>query len=195
MKKAAFTTAIAFLAATALSGTALAADAAKKEQQQSQSMSQSGQTSSQQIRTASDLQKFDVQTAQGEKIGKVDKVVIDMQQGQIAYVTLSGKGMDNVIVPWKALKAQPQQQTLALSKSDMNADKLKQAPKGDIQQLSRDQGRQIHQFFGVAPYWESGGQSSQSGQGSMQERSGGSMSDQERSQPEQRQQSQPGRGM
>ncbi len=172
MKKTAMATLIVFLAGIACTGTVLAADPMKKEQKQSSQM-QSGQAGLQQIRTASDIEKFNVQTAQGEKLGEVDKVVVDLQQGQIAYVTFSGKGQDNVIVPWKALKADPQQQTLTL---DMSADKLKQAPKGDVQQLSRDQGRQIHQFFGVAPYWESGSQK-------------------ERSQPEQRQQTEPGRGM
>lgn len=182
MKKAAIVTAFAFLAGIASTGMALAADTMEKDQKQSQM--QTGQAGQQQIRTASDIQKFNVQTAQGEKLGKVDKVVVDLQQGQIAYVTFSGKGQEDVIVPWKALKADPQQQTLTL---DMSADKLKQAPKGDVQQLSRDQGRQIHQFFGVAPYWEAGPKG-------QQEKPKGSM-EQERSQPEQRQQTQPGRGM
>ena len=195
MKKAAVVTAFAFLAGIAGTGTVFAADAMKDQQKQSSQMqSQSGQAGQQQIRTASDLEKFSVQTAQGEKLGKVDKVVVDLQQGQIAYVTLSGQGQKNLIIPWKALQAQPQQQTLVLN---MSADKLQQAPKGDIQQLSRDQGRQIHQFYGVAPYWE-GGQQQQQQQPMQQmdhqmDKSQGTMMDREQSEP--RQQPQPGRGM
>ncbi|MFA5516983.1 MAG: PRC-barrel domain-containing protein [Desulfuromonadales bacterium] len=183
MRKAATMTAVAFLASMAFAGTALAAD-----QKQSQQMGQQQQQQKQQqISNASDVQKFSVQTAQGEKLGKVDKVVLDLQQGQIGYVIVSAtEGQDKYIIPWKALKAQPQEQALVLN---ISADMLKQAPKGDIQQvLNKDQGRQIHQYYGVAPYWEGSQQKQQ------QDKSNGSMMDQERFQPDQKQpgQTQPG---
>ncbi len=171
MKKAAITTAIAFLASMATAGMALAADAKTDQKQQQSQMGQSSQSQiglsqagqsgqKQEITNASDVQKFSVQTAQGEKLGKVDKVVLDLQQGQIGYVIVSAaQGNDKYIIPWKALKAQPQQQALVLN---ISADMLKQAPKGDIQQvLNQDQGRKIHQYYGVAPYWEGGQQQQQ----------------------------------
>jgi sporulation protein YlmC with PRC-barrel domain len=98
----------------------------------------------------------DVQNQRGEKIGEIDKVLIDVPTGQVGYVLLSGGGMfgvgtDRYVVPFNALQ---------VSSSDaftlqMTRDQLMKAPAGDIETaLNQDQGRQIHQYYGVSPYWE-----------------------------------------
>ncbi len=101
---------------------------------------------------------------------------------------LWGIGGQKAIVPWNALhlqseqalqrqtaqqqgqagqqgqtaqqgQAQQGQQVLVLN---VQKDQLKNAPQGDLQNvLDRQQGVQIHKFYGVAPYWESGQEGSQ----------------------------------
>lgn len=179
MKKTAILTASAFLASLAFTGFALAAgEYGKSEQKQTGAQSKqpaaSGQTQAgmqagqQQIRTASDIQKFNVQTAAGEKLGKIDKVVVDLEQGRIGYIIVSAaQGSDKYVIPWKALRSEPQQQSLILN---MTTAQLQQAPKGDIQLVQdRQKGREIHQFFGVSPYWEETGMQQQRQPGSMQQ--------------------------
>ncbi len=165
MKKAALWTAAAFLMSLVTAGVSMAAGEYGKSEQKEKATSgqmsgamsgaQAQATGQEQIRTANDLQDFTVQDNQGKKIGKVDKVGIDLQHGQIGYVTVSSQGKD-LIIPWQALKVEPQQKTLALS--NMSADQLKQAPQGKLDKsLTREKEQKIHQFYGVAPYWESTG--------------------------------------
>ncbi|MBE0597094.1 MAG: PRC-barrel domain-containing protein [Desulfuromonadales bacterium] len=162
MKKTSTMTAVAFVSSLLLAGAALGQTGQTGQQEQMRSPGQAGMTGQaaqagqQQIRTASDIQNFEVQTAAGEKVGKVDKVVVDLERGQIGYVIVSAaQGSDQYIIPWKALRSQPQQQTLVLN---LSQDRLQQAPKGDMQQISdRQRGREIHQFYGVSPYWEETG--------------------------------------
>lgn len=163
MKKTSTMTAIAFVGSLLLAGAALGQTAPTGQQEQMRNQSgqagmtdQSAQAGQQQIRAATDIQDFNVQTAAGEKVGEVDQVIVDLQQGQIGYVIVSAaEGDDKYIIPWKALKSQPQQQTLVL---DLSPDRLQQAPKGDIQEVSdRQKASEIHQFYGVSPYWEESG--------------------------------------
>lgn len=160
MQIKALTTTVALLASLALAGGALAAreetSSDKKEQTtSSSSSSKQSQAGQQQIRPVADLEKFNVQSTQGQKVGKVNKVVVDMDQGRIAYVLVNAEeGGGNYIIPWKALESDPQQKTLTLNKSP---EQLRQAPKGDLKAIDRQMGRQIHEFYGVSPYWEEKG--------------------------------------
>lgn len=112
------------------------------------------------IQAADDLKNFTVQDTRGEKIGKVSQVLVDLESGRIGYAVVSsggflGMGGEKYIVPFSALKSGEAGETLTL---DIQKDQLQQAPKGDIEQVgNRETGREIHQFYGVAPYWEEGG--------------------------------------
>lgn len=163
MRIKALTTTAAILASLALAGGALAAreqSSSEKQEESSSSTSSSSQSQAgqQQIRPVSELEKFNVQSTEGQKVGKVNKVVVDMDQGRIAYVLVNAQeGGGNYIIPWKALQSDPQQKTLTLNKSP---EQLRQAPKGEIQAIDRQMGRRIHEFYGVSPYWEERGSSS-----------------------------------
>jgi len=144
----------------------------RQQQQQAgqQEMGQQEQSQyARQLITADRLNGMSVQNKQGEEIGNVDKVVLDDKNGRIAYVVVTsggfwGIGGEKAVIPWKAVKfQQPQQgkqgQTRATGESvlvvDVSKDQLKNAPQGDIERsLTRQQAEQIHQYYGVAPYWE-----------------------------------------
>ncbi len=119
----------------------------------------------QQLQNSDDIQGMKIQNQQGEEVGSIDKVVIDTQAGQVAYVVLTsggfwGIGGEKVVVPWNALKMQPTEQAQAGQQGpvlvlNVTKDQLKQAPQGDLKKtLDRNQGREIHQYYGVSPYWE-----------------------------------------
>jgi hypothetical protein len=115
------------------------------QQQMGQRMGQ------QQVKAADELKNFSLRDQQGQNIGEIDQVLVDLQQGQIGYVVVEAQGQSHVI-PWNALQADAQRQTLTLQ---ISADRFRQAPTGDAQMVQdMEQARQIHQFYGVAPYWE-----------------------------------------
>ncbi len=159
-------------------------DSSQQSQQKQQQASQQQQKSqyAQHLMTPDKIDGMKIQNQQGEEIGTVDKVVLDSEQGQIAYIVVSsggfwGIGGDKAVIPWKAVKLQQQnqqqqgqqgqQQGVAQQQQGqgqqgqpvlvLNAtkDQLMNAPQGEIQDtLDRQRAEQIHKYYGVAPYWE-----------------------------------------
>jgi sporulation protein YlmC with PRC-barrel domain len=131
--------------------------AVSRERETSGQISATQEEKSKSIQAADDLKNFTVQDTRGEKIGKVSQVLVDLDSGRIGYAVVSsggflGMGGEKYIVPFNALKSGERRQTLTL---DVQKDQLRQAPKGDMEQvMSRESGREIHQFYGVSPYWE-----------------------------------------
>lgn len=109
-----------------------------------------------QVRSVDTLKQFALQDQQGQRIGQIDQVLVDMQRGQIGYVAVTSQQGQKHVIPWNALRINPQQQTLTVQ---MSASQFQQLPSADEQMVQdMNQARQIHQFFGVAPYWEMGQQ-------------------------------------
>jgi sporulation protein YlmC with PRC-barrel domain len=116
------------------------------------------------LSTADDFKGMKVQDRQGMRIGEVDRLILDPAEGRIAYVVVSAlrgsKGRGEVIVPWNAVQVQGAKPS-GVSGGDrvlvvkVPRDELMQTPEGGMRTV-RDQGRQIHQFYGVSPYWEEG---------------------------------------
>ena len=112
----------------------------------------------------------EIQNRQGEKIGEIGKVLVDMDSGQVGFVTMTsggifGLGEDKYIVPFNALEKRMPQGTQAragdrkMSQVVFTLDKQKDQLKefeGDIEEfLTQDgQTRGIHEHYGVSPYWE-----------------------------------------
>lgn len=166
-------TASAFLFSMALTTGALAAgeygsDHAKEGQQAEQQMGAEQQDSQQfaaqqagqqQVKSTNKLIGKAVKSSDGQELGNVSDIMVDVESGQVGYALVSsggvlGMGEDQYIVPWKALQTDPQTEALTLN---ISQDKLKQAPKGQTV-ADQEQAREIHQFYGVSPYWEEGGQ-------------------------------------
>jgi sporulation protein YlmC with PRC-barrel domain len=109
-----------------------------------------------------DLEGIEIHTQQGEELGTVDQLVIDIDEGRVAYVIVSsggllGIGARTVVVPWTAfvLPSQlPQDDDLVLV-LNVEREQFRNAPQGDLETvLDREQGVVIHRYYGVAPYWE-----------------------------------------
>jgi sporulation protein YlmC with PRC-barrel domain len=113
----------------------------------------------------------EIQNAQGEKIGEIESVLVDVENGQVGFVTMTsggvlGVGEEKYIVPFNALqKKMPQgEQALAGERQERQVvftlnkqkDQLKKVPEGDIEEALTQEGqsRGIHEHYGVSPYWE-----------------------------------------
>jgi sporulation protein YlmC with PRC-barrel domain len=110
---------------------------------------------------ASKLIGADVENAQGEDLGQIEDIVLDPQDGQVAYAVLSfggflGLGEKYFAIPWSALTAKAgEDDTLILN---VDKERLKNAPGFDKNSwpnmADRTWGQEIHSYYGVAPYWE-----------------------------------------
>lgn len=150
-------------------------DKYQKNQSQSQMQnSQKGQKMSAQKLQGKNLMLVDhligtnVMNQNNEQVGEIDKVLIDVEQGKVGYVIVSGGGVlgvgdEKYIVPFKALKKQQGQGEQILEGDrklhqiayTVSHDKLKPVPQGDIETaLTQNEMNDIDEFYGVSPYWE-----------------------------------------
>jgi len=107
----------------------------------------------------SEIKGLAVQNPQGERLGKLRDILIDVRYGTIAYGTVGFGGLAGVaektaVVPWAALAVQPQ---MGIARLDTDKATLESAvlTRSQMQQLTEPQfARQIHKKFGTEPYWE-----------------------------------------
>lgn len=127
----------------------------------SQTRADEGEASTVAIHRASTLIGTRVENLQGEHLGQIEDVVIDSEDGIVAYAVLSfggllGLGETYFPVPWKSLQDKPgAKKTLLL---DIMKEKLKNAPHIDKDQWSsladRRWGADIHTYYAQQVYWE-----------------------------------------
>jgi hypothetical protein len=100
-----------------------------------------------------------VYRSDGDKIGHIERVMIDKRSGQTAYAVMNfggflGMGEDSYPLPWQVLTYNPSLGGYEVNVSD---EQLKGAPKysddayWDRTDLQRD--RTINDYYGVSPSW------------------------------------------
>jgi sporulation protein YlmC with PRC-barrel domain len=103
---------------------------------------------------------YRVKSQQGEDLGKIEEVMIDMELGRVAYAVLSfggflGLGNKWVPVPWDAVALQPDEKVLLLK---IEKEKIQKAPNFEPATLpdlaNRQWGAVLHTYYGYPPYWE-----------------------------------------
>ena len=92
-------------------------------------------------------------------IGSIKRLMIDKTSGQVAYAVMSfggflGLGEDTHTIPWGKLTYDTD---LGGYKTDISPDLLKGAPAFARDEnhdwRNRDSERQLHDYYGVSPYW------------------------------------------
>jgi len=83
-----------------------------------------------QLFKASKLIGYSVKNNQGEELGEIEELVINRQDGRIAYAVLSfggflGMGDKLFAIPWESLTLMPEEQSFSL---DVNKEKLAETP-------------------------------------------------------------------
>jgi sporulation protein YlmC with PRC-barrel domain len=151
-----------------------------QEQAQEQQLPAGQDQYAQQLMEPDRLQGMKVHDAQGEEIGKVEQIVLDAMNGRIGYIVVRsggflGMGSEESIIPWSAVQFHPSRQQQQDKQEEpflmvnMPKGRLLAAPHGDVQDLDRRYAELIHDYYGVAPYWQdSQGQQAQPDQQQQQ---------------------------
>ncbi|MGH8770702.1 MAG: PRC-barrel domain-containing protein [Burkholderiales bacterium] len=123
-------------------------------------MAQTHQGPGPQVLSASTITGDEVRNPEGQDLGKIEEVMLDMGSGRISYAVLSFGGMlgmgDKLFaIPWSALELDPDNKCFVL---DVDKEALKNAPGFDKDNwpsmADNNWATQIHSYYGSRPYWE-----------------------------------------
>lgn len=112
------------------------------------------------VLSASTLAGDAVTNAKGEKLGKIEEFMIDLEKGRIAYAVLSfggflGLGDKLFAIPWEALRLDTDKHEFILG---VDKAALKNAPgfdKSDWPDFAdRSWGAGVYGYYGYKPYWQ-----------------------------------------
>jgi len=113
-----------------------------------------------QVMAADTLEGDSVVNRQGEKLGEIRDIMIDVPSGRVGYAVLSvggflGMGDKLFAIPWNALTLDADNEQFIL---DVPKERLDSAPGFDKDHWPSmaDQcwGTEIHSYYGTQPYWE-----------------------------------------
>jgi hypothetical protein len=100
-----------------------------------------------------------VRRADGEKIGTIQRLMIDKLSGSVAYAVLSfggflGIGQKHAPIPWARLNYDP---TLGAYQLELSNEELSGAPSiaagEELDWGDRSREVEIHNYYRVPPYW------------------------------------------
>lgn len=112
------------------------------------------------VLSASTITGDSVVNLQGEDLGHIKDLMIEVPNGRIAYAVLSFGGFMGVgdklfAVPWSALKVDTENRRFVL---DAAKERLKKAPGFDKEHWPKTEDRtwqsDVHKFYRTKPYWE-----------------------------------------
>ena len=112
------------------------------------------------VMSVSTLIKDSVKNPQGEDLGNLKEIMIDVNTGSIAYAVLSfggflGMGDKLFAIPWEAFTLNTEKEHLVLN---VDKERLKDAPGFDKDNWPKtpnsDYITQVHSHYGYKPYWE-----------------------------------------
>jgi len=110
--------------------------------------------------TASTLEGDKVVNRQGEDLGEIDEIMIDVPRGRIAYAVMSsggflGMGEKLFAIPWSALTLDTDNKCFVL---DVDKQRLENAPGFDKDHwpstADQEFANRVHSYYGARPYWE-----------------------------------------
>lgn len=113
------------------------------------------------VMAASTLDSDRVFSTDGDEVGKVKDIMLDVESGRIAYMVMSSGGFlgigDKLLaVPWNALTLDVDRKCFVL---DLTSERVKNAPgfdKGHWPSMAdRTWASSVHQYYGREPYWGS----------------------------------------
>jgi len=100
-----------------------------------------------------------VRRLNGDKVGSIQRLMIDKETGSVAYAVLRfggilGLGEKHIPVPWSALKYDLAIESYVVQLSD---DDLAKAPSyaadKDFDWGDRSEVLRVHDYYGARPYW------------------------------------------
>lgn len=100
-----------------------------------------------------------VRRTNGDKVGTIERLMIDKRSGKVAYAVMSfggfmGLGEDYYTLPWGTLNYNT---TLDAYEVNLNDDQLRGAPhrsaEGGDPSFDRDWEEHVHRYYNATPYW------------------------------------------
>ncbi|MDI7863982.1 PRC-barrel domain-containing protein [Rhizobiaceae bacterium n13] len=100
----------------------------------------------------------DVYGADRHHIGSIERIILEKEGGRVSYAVLGfggflGIGDDHYPLPWSKLTYD---ESLGGFRIDLTKEQIERAPRyaeEDDMDWSRENGRRIHEYYGVPPYW------------------------------------------
>jgi len=104
-------------------------------------------------------QRYEFLGADQQKIGSIERVMIDKMSGKVAFAVLSfggflGMGEDFYPLPWSTLNYDT---NLGGYLVNLTKDQLEKAPKYNQSQVwnwNWDNERRVYEYYRIQPYWE-----------------------------------------
>jgi len=118
------------------------------------------QTRYRRVLSASTLEGDTVRNPQGEDLGKVDEIMVDIPSGKVAYAVLSFGGVLGIggklfAVPWSALTVDEDEKCLILNVDKRTLETASGFDKDNWPDMAdRTWGTEIYRHYGQPPYWE-----------------------------------------
>ena len=112
------------------------------------------------VLSASTLAGDSVRNSQGEHLGKVEDIMLDIGTGRVAYAVLSfggflGMGDKLFAIPWSALALDKAKHEFILDVPKETLKSAKGFDKDDWPDFADPSiGTTIHQHFNAKPYWQ-----------------------------------------
>jgi len=112
------------------------------------------------LMTASTLEGDKVINRQGEDLGEIDEIMLDVPRGRIAYAVMSsggflGMGEKLFAIPWSALTLDTDNKCFVL---DVDKQRMQDAPGFDKDNWpstpDAEFDTRVHSYYGTRPYWE-----------------------------------------
>jgi sporulation protein YlmC with PRC-barrel domain len=112
------------------------------------------------VLSATTLEGDKVTNPEGENLGEIKELMIDLDSGRVAYAVLSfggflGVGDKYFAVPWEALRLHTDEHKFYL---DVPKERLKNAPGFDKNNWPESADRsflsEVYKYYGYKPYWE-----------------------------------------
>lgn len=110
--------------------------------------------------SASTLIGDNVANAEGEKLGTMKELMLDVDNGRVAYAVLDfggfmGMGDKFFAVPWQAFSVDEANHRLILNVQKETLKNAEGFDKNDWPDTANPEwGRRIHQHYGYTPYWD-----------------------------------------
>ena len=110
--------------------------------------------------SASTIKGDKVVNSAGDDLGKIEELMIDLQDGRVAYAVLSfggflGRGNKHFAIPWQALSPRLDEHVFTL---EIPRDILEKAEGFDKDRwpTSREELSSTYTYYGYQPYWQTG---------------------------------------
>lgn len=125
-----------------------------------QGQAASGQPLGIKYRKVSDLIGMPAKTAQNEDVGDLDDMVIDTNQGRVAFGVFTvksgflGMGKEMALIPWTSIQVQPSSNDLRVNADKQTIDASAFAADRFPDLQNRQYTQDLYRRFEATPYWE-----------------------------------------